>query len=645
MSTATPESSTASPYVAMTADTAGREFLLALARRYKGVDPAIDARIDAAAEHIYGLPGAKAIPAERAGANRVPLYFEGEPGVGKTSIIAGGIQEFCRLVGLNYVENPPEDYIPQPNDFYYATVNLSGKTNPSDFGIMPYRSEAPGSAAAAALSKSASAGEAIGRDLVGRTKALVLHEGMEAPQVSNYSDGPWQVTEVSLKGEPQKAGRILQAAIRTLVDESKRNGIALMREEDADETLDANRVTYAINSGTGAARALIRAPQGAAAKAEHVSATLPNLRFHLAKKFRFSCFNFDDVANASEPVRNILLEVSQKGRYSGTMDIGNSIVAFTGNMGAEDGTNTLSRQSDAELTRVRKIRVYDTPSNWADRITKKYNKSPVGDCHMALFIKRFGDQEGIFREPAGSRRQSRGIPKTNSRALENALSVIDVHFMVAHEAGISPLNLIDRIEEDVAATAGRRVALSFREHLNAMLTEAVPLAQMVVQSGTLDQQRFEAAGGDGAWILATSKDFGYRFAYAMADCATSEVTNTLNEIRAGTAKEGDQYKTLKRVFKNMATGLNQLPSDMMNASISRLAVRLSAHDELGNEYQNSRVFNDQAITAISEALRDSITAGAWHEPEQSAKEISAVLLGINGGLLGETRKASRKANP
>lgn len=645
----------ASPFVSMTADMARREVLLAIARRFKGVDPSVDAKIDAAAERIYGIEGAKSVPAERPGAHRVPPHFEGEPGVGKTSIIEGAIREFCSITGLTYVENPAEDYIPQPLDFYYATVNLSGKTNPSDFGLMPYRSEigAGGnhSSANPAVATRLAAGVAIGGKLAGRIRALCLYNSVNQPAMTSSVDGPWDVTEITVSGEAATTDKIIRAALRTVVEESKKDGLTVSREDDADAELDGDRVTYSIANSPTALRLTVRAPRPAAVKAEYVSATLPNLRFHLATKFRFSLFNFDDVANASEPVRNILLEVSQKGRYSGTMDIGNAMVVFTGNMGAEDNTNVMSRQSDAELTRVRKIRVHDTPSDWASRVTLKYATSPVGDCHMALFIKRYGDTEGIFREPPGASRGKRGVPKTNSRALENALSVIDAHFLVAQEAGISPLSpqILDRIENDFAATAGRRAALAYRAHLQAMLTDAVPLAEQVIREGKLDADKFNKLAPE--FIKSSQKDFGFRFSYALADAASTEVIEAVKaQLEAGSMGNGGKEKeldlsVLQKITRNMAVGLAALPADLMNASVSRFAMRLCSVPQLGMVAGNTVTFNDACIHAISKAVGESVADGIWIDPEASVQDISRVLLGASGALkVGPKGGAKMKGN-
>lgn len=637
-----PDNAAASPYVSLSADDARREVLIALCRRYKGIDPTIDARIDAAAPLIYGVPGAKVVPAERPGANKVPLYFEGEPGVGKTSLVRGAIKEFCAYAGLNFIENPPDDFVPGPNDFYYCTVNLSGKQNVSDFGGMPFRTEAQISEHLRARKKASGVGSLVADSAVSQAKALAAYEGLRLGEVKSYDDGPLSVTELTLAGDPAKAYKAVEVIMRTVGEDAKRAGVGVGLLADGDVPAD-DRVSYQITRGTGGVRLYLNAPRAMEERAEYVTAALPNLRFHMAKHVRFALFNFDDVANASEPVRNVLLEVAQSGRYSGTMDIGNSMVTFTGNMGSEDNTNVMSKQSDAEVTRIRKFRIFDSPADFAKRITEKYASSDVGDCHFASFIARQGQQEGIFREPPGSARGKRGVPKTNSRALENALNVVDGYFMMAKESGLSVSSFIDRIQADVAATAGRRVAIAYQEHLAAMLSEAIPLAEHCMSSGKMDEKRFDKNAG--SFIKSSEKDFGFRFAYALADEASGRIRLLVEDAKSS-GKEPAKAD-LKSTFTNMCSGLAALPSDMMNASLARFAARINPLPELSVSFGNGRVLNAKVTTAFGEALGDSCAAGVWLDPEVVQQEVSKVLLGANHGAAAGTKPAAsgKKKSP
>lgn len=614
------------PFVYLTADIAKRETLIALARRFKGISPDVDARIDAAAARIYGFADAgdenlpKMVPGERRGANRVPLYFEGEPGVGKTSIVRSAAMEFCEIAGLNFVENPPDNYVIKPNDFYYVTSNLSGKQNTSEFGGMPFRTEAGRAAALRSLNKTAEVGGLVGAEAIGRAKAIAAFNGLRLGEIQCYEDGPLTVTEIPLAGDLAKSYAAVESIMRTIGDDAKRLGVRVS-PVTPERGVDDDRVTYEIvKSGNGVVL-YINSPAAPTATSEHVTATLPNLRFHLAKHARFALFNFDDVANASEPVRNVLLEVAQSGRYSGVMDIGNAMVTFTGNMGAEDNTNTMSRQSDAEVTRVRKFRIMDTPENWAKRTAAKYAYSSVGDCHFSSFIARHGNQEGIFREPPGSARAKRGIPKSNSRSIENALNVVDGYFMLAESMNVNPICFLDSITSDVAATTGKRFSISYREHLQSMLSYAVPLAEQCMKDGKMDMKLFEEQAGH--FTSTSQKDFGFRFAYALAD----EAARDMRAIASNS--EGPDFDAVKKSFIKMCTGLCQLDASTMNASLSRFAVRAAAIDGLSQKMDSGPTFSAAMSKALGEAIGETMAQGMWPDPDAALQDISSILLGAN----------------
>lgn len=637
MATSASPAAATDPFISLSADDARREVLLAICRRYKGIDPKISAKIDAAAGRIFGIDGATMVPGERTGSNRVPLYFEGEPGVGKTSLIRAAIADFCDITGLNMVENPADDYVIKENDFYYCTVNLSGKQNTSDFGGMPFRTEAQISEISRARKKASNVGGFVGSEVISQAKAIANYDGLKLGEVKSYDDGPLSVCEFTLAGDTGKALKALEGILRSVGEDAKKQGVGMSMLRD-DEVAQADRVSYQIKRGSAGVRIYLNAPKQMEERMEYVTAALPNLRFHLAKHAKFSLFNFDDVANASENVRNVLLEVAQSGRYSGTMDIGSALMTFTGNIGGEDNTNVMSKQSDAEVTRIRKFRIFDSPKDWARRVTLKYNESEVGDCHFASFIERQGNQEGVFREPPGAARGKRGVPKTNSRALENALNVVDGYFMMAKASNMNPAMFLDRIQADVAATAGKRVAVAYQSHLASMLTDAIPLADACIDAGKFDENKFESHAG--SFIKSSEKDFGFRFAFALADSATNKIFDSVKATKA-LGKEPD-YKSVGAVFGKMCTGLASLQADMMNASLSRFASRIAALPELGKESTNGRVLNNQATTAIGTAIGVSLASNIWPDPEAAENDISRVLLGQldpNAGSISRPRAA------
>lgn len=627
-----PVTSTSGPmdeYVYLFSDVAMREVLLELCRRFKGVDATVDAKIDAAAGFITGNDAIKTIPAHRKGSNRVPLYFEGEPGVGKTKLIEAAIRKFCEITGLNYVANPQDDYVMQPNDFYFCTTNLSGKTNTADFGGLPMRTEVQAQAAMRSRKKAVETGSIALSEIELRARGAAGVLKQEITDVKSYATGGLGTVEVTIRGDGALCASAVETVLKQISDDAKKRGVGITLLKDGAEP-EADRISYQIKCGAAGARICVHAPIPVDNDAEYVASILPNLRFHLAKKTPFSLFNFDDVANANEQVRNVLLEVAQSNRYSGVMDIGNAMVTFTGNMGSDDNTNVMSRQSDAEVTRIRKFRVMDSPEDWANRVSTKYATSPVGDCHFASFIQRQGNNPGIFREAPGAKRGKRGVPKTNSRALENALSVVDAHFLMAHESNLSLSIFMDKIERDISATAGKTVATSFKSHLHEMITEAIPLAEEVITTGKLNEARFAIKAGQ---FRQTSEiDFGYRFATALADAA-------VNEIAFKTIAANEKIEDrIRDVVANMTIGLKAVNPTMMTFALTRMITHVSRSDAFGSETDLGNVLTHEAYEAITKGFATSLSNKIWGNAADCDRAKEDFLSAISGAKNTATSK-------
>lgn len=628
------------PFVNLTSDQARDYLLLDLARRFKGTDPEVDARIDANAEKITGRPGIKFIPPVVKGEPRVPFYMEGEPGVGKTAIPRSTVMEFCRIAGLNYVEEPPEGYEFGPKDFFFCTVNLSGKSNIMDMGGLPTKSEyaSAGSAAQQATrARAADAGQWLLNEVESRIRAIAGFAKIGVGEVVKYEKGSLNGAELTVRSEdPAALDLMIQTVLRQLTEESKKRGVAVGVLGDGQEPLDG-RLSLQIKKGAKGARIAAFSPMVMDEAVEYVTEMLPNRRFAMATKVKFALYNFDDVANASESVRNVLLEVAQSNRYSGVMDIGNSYVTFSGNMGAEDNTNTQSEQSDAEVTRVFKIRVRDTPKDWATRVAKKYNE--VGDCLFSAFIHKHGTEDGVFRDAIGDARTARGIPKPNSRSLENALAKVLPYWQMAKASALSPTVFADDIERVVKGTAGPIVATRFRAFAQAMLTEAIPLADQLLQKGSLDRDRLDRNMGTGT--RPAEQDFGFRFAAALADAFIERIAFS-PEAEAATTPEATS-KLIADSMDRMCTGLALVEPATMNYSLSRTMARMGAMSRMATDNGVSVVLNEMTYDAMADGFARSLVRKAWPDDQRAEKDFLAIVTGTN--FVGNKKKKIASPRP
>jgi hypothetical protein len=616
----------ASPYQNVTADQFKSFLLLELARRFKGVDPEVDARIDANAGRIMGRSdlAIKSIPGIVKGAPRVPFYLEGEPGVGKTSVIKAAVLEFCDIVGLNFVENPPDGQKIGPKDFYYAMVNLSGKNNTMDLGGIPTKSALDASRGVELRRRAQDAGAWLLAEAESRAKAVALFAKLGVSEPKFISKGDLSGTELTITGDSAQVDVVLQTVVRQLGDEVKKHGVGLALLKDGEEPMDG-RLYLQLKKGTAGARLTAWAPQMLDADDAYVCEMLPNRRFAIAKDAKFSLFNFDDVANSSEAVRNVLLEVAQMNRYSGVMDLGNALVSFTGNMGSEDNTNTQSEQSDAEVTRVVKLRICDTPTDWARRTAAKYS-SFGGDCYMGAFIQKYGNDPGVFREAMGDGRSAKGIPKVNSRSLENAVSMILPYFQMAKESGVGETVFSDAIEAMVKGTVGSFVATKYMAFLKAMLSQAMPLADELLKTGKLDMERLQRYQGAGA--KASDRDFAFRFGTALADAFVERIAYSEGARTKSADKEATQT-LITEATERLCIGLSHVEPGVMNQSLSRVMARLGSVATLASTNGQAVTLSTDTYMAMANGFSAAANNGVWPDPKSAEKDFLALVSGSN----------------
>jgi hypothetical protein len=628
--------STGSPIQQITADQFEQFLVHELARRFKGYDPEVDARIDANAAIIMGRPDLplKRIPAAVKGAPRVPPYLEGEPGVGKTSVIKSAILKFCDIVGLNFVENPADGYEMGPKDFYYAMVNLSGKSDTMDLGGIPMKNRLQTERGVELRRRANDAGGWLMAETESRAKALAAFTKMRVGDTKTISKGDMVGTEITIMGEPDKVDVITTTIVNTLGEEVKKHGVGLAVLRDGEEPQEG-RLYIQVKKGPAGSRVTAWAPQSLDADDAYVCEMLPNRRFAMAAQSKFCLFNFDDVANSSEAVRNVLLEVAQSNRYSGVMDLGNAMVTFTGNMGAEDGTNTQSEQSDAEVTRVCKFIISDTPKAWAQRTATRYSATG-GDCYMSAFVEKYGHEDGIFRQGLGDARSAKGTPKPNSRSLENALSMIQPYFVMAREANCSVSVFADEISRAFKGCTGGFVETRYSAFLAAMVSDAIPLADQLMKTGKVDEAKLTAAMGAGA--KSSDRDFTFRFGTALADAYVDRIALT-DEARNADAPT--MKKLIQESTARLCTGLAKVEAGVMTQALSRVMARLSVVPSLATNTGSVVKLNTEAYMDMAAGFAVSVNANVWVDADKAEKDFISVMAGTNSATAPKVKAAAR----
>lgn len=93
-----------------------------------------DKRVAAAYQAAFGYEFDA--PPQGEGEGRPSFALYGPPGHGKTAAFRSAGKRFASLMGMNYVENPAEDYMPTKEDFLHWSIEMSGEmSNLSTVGL------------------------------------------------------------------------------------------------------------------------------------------------------------------------------------------------------------------------------------------------------------------------------------------------------------------------------------------------------------------------------------------------------------------------------------------------------------------------------------------------------------------------------
>lgn len=98
-----------------------------------GNDPDFDQKVESAYEKLMGVSYYPSTPST--------MYVRGFPGHGKTTIYKVAAKKVADLLGLNYVQNPSDTYIPSKEDFLFISHESAGEQSAISFGGMPAKKQ------------------------------------------------------------------------------------------------------------------------------------------------------------------------------------------------------------------------------------------------------------------------------------------------------------------------------------------------------------------------------------------------------------------------------------------------------------------------------------------------------------------------
>lgn len=593
-----------------------------MAQRFKDISPAVAERIDSAAAEITGKAWSKRIvslsdPAMGGARNRPALHFESEAGQGKTYIVEAACKKFCEVAGLNFVSNPPEHYVPNKNDFYFFTVNMIGQYNPSEAGGLPVKLT-------------------LGEGKTGDSLIEMLHNRVSA--LAEMTDKPitfkqteqsgLDVAKISVNFEKDNISkkvwvRTCEWLQSTLAGS---NGKLVLLNEGEEPSDDAFSVRCNMDGGPGKLEIEYFEPKKAVREMA-VMGKLPNASWAKASHAAGSMMFVDEVDKISPAIRHLLLEIAQFGRVSGTANLGEHyMVVLAGNLGdrgdVNDFNDSVSQATVAEGTRMERYRLVATPEDWANHIDSRF--AGQDNAHAASFIRRYGNQPGIFRPEFENPDFDPSRPCANARSVENAMIESMKMLLEADYSGVSREVVFEDPEylRTMRAIAGEPFASAYVGHVKAMETMAVPLADHIFAAKSEDLEDIEGLplsikGVEGETFISLMEKktggFAFRdpdhqaFAQRLSDALTSR---TIRDY----LKAHDQQARCDVLSKGFA-GLAILSREAHNAGISLINAQLRKL-----QVDDSPELSDQYYDAVSNAIARTLNSGFHHVPGLQKEE-------------------------
>lgn len=251
------------------------------------------------------------------------------------------------------------------------------------------------------------------------------------------------------------------------------------------------------------------APNG---ESQEYMTKIPNKRLAALKYAGASVLLLDDFSNASPNIQNVALSILTDNRFQG-LDLGNTLVGATGNLGASDGTH-VSSTSNAIVTRVANFLVVDTIDHWVKRTQLEF-ADDIGDGGISSFLRRYPD---LFHAPKSSRD---GVPYPCPRSWSlfvPKLREIIFYFKQRKQKEPGFSFPFDELESEASGFLGLEVSNRLAIYFLSFMQTSDPLAKRLVESGqwsNADREVFNQEYANG--YAASSQQFAYQFVTALAD--------------------------------------------------------------------------------------------------------------------------------
>lgn len=293
-----------------------------------------------------------------------------------------------------------------------------------------------------------------------------------------------------------------------------------------------------------------------------------------AQKAGGSTILLDDFLNASPSIQNVGLALSEERRFN-DLNLRNSLIGLTGNLGAHDGTNT-SPLSTALRNRCRIYFIQDKLDDFVMRAQSRWTDS-IGDGATLGFLRRA--PEWFAKMPNVKQRGGFPTPRSWDKFIVAARRSIA-------RAGGSLGQSIKDLQDEAASLLGLEVGQAYTAYMNAYIKSADPLARAAILDGKFDRASFKKQMDSN--MSGDQQYFAYQFAMAASDYAANKA-----------ASDGKIDQALKR----FVDAVLPLDGPNFNLAIDNFKRNL-AHkmESISSKVKNSREISMEVKTQISNAF-------------------------------------------
>ncbi len=328
-----------------------------------------------------------------------------------------------------------------------------------------------------------------------------------------------------------------------------------------------------------------------------------------ALNYRFTIFDrtagglvlFDDAANASTMIQNVLLPVAQTNSFQALkLD---ALVGFTGNLGALDGTHT-AELSAALLTRVNAFYVQDNPEDYVKRGYETYNDD-LGDLGFLSYLKRNPTE---FAElPRTGDRSGFACSRSHTNFIEGARCAVEAN----GGRGVGENQSLGEISALAVSCYGPKYGGKIVAFYQTYIQGADPLARAAVVEGKLDEKAIKTKYKDGT--SAESMMFGYQFVTACGDYFVTEVGALMKDFnmdKSKTLSDADMKKLIEskkftELCQRYGNAILLLETQEFSFGLEHLKGKLVSYAPAlatvnGNTRDVANAFGDELVMKIHE---------------------------------------------